>query len=102
MNLFATFEQIKVNKVQAEYTVSPIPEIEGAYIGLDKEDRPCIFIFVRQEDILPSIRTSQIKVEFFKKHKLIMKQGIEKEGIFHSIQCLSNDQIDIIITAVSN
>lgn len=93
MNLLNLFEQLKANKLTAPYTVSPIEDMSGAFLGLDENGRPCIFITTEHDINMPAIKTDKIKVEFSKKYKLLITKNTE-EKIYNSILCLSSDLED--------
>ena len=95
MSLLSIFENIKSNKTSSSYSVSRVERMDGLFFGLDTEGHPCLFIATTQTQSIPSIRTSQIRVDFYKKYKLILSGTEEREGIYHSIICLSKDLIDI-------
>jgi len=95
MALLSILENIRTNRTRASYSVSPLEGMEGIFFGLNNDGQPCLFITADQVQSIPSIRTSQIRVEFFKKYKLIVGENEEREGIYHSILCLSKDPLDI-------
>lgn len=95
MSLLSIFENIKSNRTSSSYSVSPVERMDGLFFGLDTKGHPCLFIATTQTHSIPSIRTSQIKVDFYKKYKLILSGTEGREGIYHSIICLSKDLIDI-------
>src|SRR3989344_4636624 len=95
MNLFSLFDNLKINLTASSFTVSPVQGKHGVYFGLDDEQRPCLFILANQTQSIVSIITSQIKVEFFKKYKLVVSNQPEREGIYHGILCLSKDPVDM-------
>jgi len=69
--------------------------MDGIFFGIDNEGHPILFVATEQIRVIPSIRTSQIRVEFCKKYKLIVSEYEEREVVYHSILCLSNDLQDI-------
>jgi hypothetical protein len=94
MTLFSLLDNIKLNMTRAPYTVSPVEGIPGVYFGLDNDEKPCLFIETSQMQSTPSIITSQIKVEFFKKYRLSVPNQPEREGTYHGVLCLSKDPVD--------
>jgi hypothetical protein len=94
MSLHSIIEEIKEKRKRAPFTVAAVPEREGVFIGLDNEDKPCVFISSQDSRHLPTIRTSHLKVEFSRKYKLALKDTEVREGSYHGILCMSDEQTD--------
>lgn len=94
MSLLSVLQQIKDNRKRAAFTVAPVPDRNEAFIGLDNGDRPCVFIPSRDTRVLPTIKTSYVKVEFSKRYKLCMGDTDIRDGTYHGILCLSDEQAD--------
>lgn len=94
MTLFSIMEELQKKKVASAYTVARIEVEKDVFIGLDPENKPSIFIVANEQKNLPNIKTSQVKVEFSKKYKLLEKGRIKKEQLYHAIHCLSTEQAD--------
>lgn len=94
MPLHSIIRELKENRKKAPFTVAAVPEREGVLIGIDNEDKPCVFISSQDSRRLPTIRTSHLKVEFSRKYKLALKDGDVREGSYHGILCMSDEQKD--------
>lgn len=94
MSLHSIINEIKKNRKRAPFTVAAVPERDGVFIGLDNADKPCVFISSQDSRHLPTIRTSHLKVEFSRKYKLALKNDEVREGSYHGILCMSDEQTD--------
>ncbi|MBI2005193.1 MAG: PD-(D/E)XK motif protein, partial [Candidatus Aenigmarchaeota archaeon] len=95
MVLRELLSQIKSDRKSSSYSVASFNNSEKIFVGLDVDDRPCVFVSVTGNEEFPSIRTAQIKVEYSRKYSLHLHGNIRREGIFHGIFCLSKEKIDI-------
>jgi len=94
VGLQGVLNDIKSNRKSSVYSVTKFNS-DKVFVGLDHDDRPCVFISVSSIEQFPSIKTTQIKVEFSKKYSLLLSGSQKKDGIFHGIFCLSKEKIDI-------
>jgi hypothetical protein len=95
MVLKSLLEELTINRLGTQYTVSKVKGNEKVYFGIDVENKPCLFIVADKEENIPSIRTSKIRVEFSQDYVLHISKKDRTSGKFHGIICLSKETDDI-------
>lgn len=95
MTIYAIAKELRENKENVPYTATLVNSEKDIFLGIDSENRPSVFILVREQSTAPSIRTAQLKIEFSKKYKLSIKGTLKEERLFHAIHCLSKESPDV-------
>jgi len=104
MSIQEIITNLRTGEKKYSFNVSKILNNDKIFVGLDLENRACIFVKSDDREIAPSIKTSKLQIEFNKEYKLFINEKDTQEGFFHSIRCLSNDSDDtrIFLTIIES
>lgn len=94
MELLDTYNSLKGLPSTHAYNVKIFSQRENVYIGVDAKNRACIFIKTESPYKSAMIKTEKLLISFSIKYQLIIDGIMNKEGLFHSIFCLSNSHED--------
>jgi hypothetical protein len=96
MTVQSLINEIVKNKGKNLITAARFPGRNEVLVGIDNRNRPCIFVKSNDNVSIPNVKTSNLKVEFSKKYKLLLDGKDVEENSYHSIQCQSEEKNDII------
>jgi hypothetical protein len=94
MSISKVFTLLVSEPTGHSFTVTPIPQHEGIYIGIDQTIRPCLFVTARDRLTEPNLRTARISLHLNQKYQLIFTDGSSQTDVFHALVCETTEHTD--------
>lgn len=94
MSIRDLFERLRQERGKHDYTALEMPDLEGAYLAVDPEGRPCFFLPAPEILPAPSLRTSAVTIHPNGRFRLTLQDGAALEREFHGLICEATDPSD--------
>lgn len=92
MTVADLFLELKANPSGHAFTVTPVSERPGAYLGIDSLGRPCLFVRADERPAEPPLRTTQVSLKLGQEYDLAIGDGAPIRERFHSLCCEASDR----------
>jgi hypothetical protein len=78
------------------FTVAPIPQRDGIYLGIDTLNHPCLFVEAKEKLAEPVLRTACVSLRPNQTYQLTLTDSSQKKGVFHALICETTNHSDKI------
>lgn len=95
MSLSLLYETLKADPSGHAFTVLPVAGRDDVLLGVDKADRPSIFVAAQDGNYGPPLRTAQLTLEVGQHYQLAATGGEARHERLHSLRCVSTASADI-------
>lgn len=95
MKIIDIFREVRNNPSGHTFTVAPVPQCHGVFLGVDTVGRPCLFVSAGERSIEPPLRTAHVLLHLSTEYSLAIGSGWPNLGLFHSLCCETSDKPEV-------
>ena len=77
------------------FTVAPIPGSESAFLGVDVNDYPVLFVLAHEKSIEPPLRTNKVSLHIGQRYSLAGIGEYPTAELLHALRCETSDPGDV-------
>lgn len=94
MNLEQRFRELTSSPADHSFTIAPLPDMDGVFLGADRLGRPALFIESADRDRQPVVRTAHVSLHIGGRFEVANGDNGAVPKTFHALQCESIDPDD--------
>lgn len=95
MSIADLFNELRDNPSGHAFTVTPVPERYGVYLGIDVDRCPCLFVRAQERSREPPIRTAHVSLQLSLEYDLAIDDSSPKRELFHSLRCKTSERAEV-------
>ncbi|MFC2038848.1 PD-(D/E)XK motif protein [Chloroflexota bacterium] len=95
MSIHELYQQLVNDHQRNTYSAIRISENQNAYLAVDREGAPCLFIPTGEKVFDAPLRTSNVVLQLGQEYELALTNNQQARQLFHSLCCESTQTSDI-------
>ncbi len=95
MSISELFNELKEKPSSHAFTVTPMPERYDAYLGIDVDGRPCLFVRTEKMSREPPMRTAHVSLQLSQEYDLAISDSSLSRELFHSLRCETSEKVEV-------
>lgn len=95
MSIADLFSELKEKPSSHTFTVTPVPDRYDAYLGMDVDGRPCLFVRAEKMSREPPMRTAHVSLHLSLEYDLAISDSSLSRELFHSLRCETSERVEV-------
>ena len=94
MSISALFSELKEKPSGHTFTAISVPDRYDAYLGMDVDGRPCLFVRAEKISREPPMRTAHVSLHLSMEYDLAISDSSLNRELFHSLRCETVEEVE--------
>lgn len=95
MSLAHLLSELRSRPSGHAFTVAPVPESQGALLGIDVNSHPVLFVQAEASAVEPPLRTNKVSLHVGKSYSLAYLDESPRVELLHALQCETSESGDV-------